>query len=880
MEKIRKLISRLVGKPFGSSPMDAEGLRTAFQDRYHHFKLLLNANNRALDLMTEMEEALRGISPFGMAFVSSRCTGVSTSVWQIVDHLIHLAPTHPEYELLRERFREIQKKINPYIRKQSLPGDGPLVVPLSSVHKDMADVTGGKMANLGELVNNLHLEGPDGFVVTAFGYQRFMAYNDLQTEIDRRIQSSRLDRREELLTLSAGIQQLIIGSRMPPELERAIREAYSQMKAREGSDIPVAVRSSALGEDIQGAAFAGQYRSELNVNRDHLLEAYRDIVASKYGVPAMAYRFNRGLRDEDIAMCVGCLSMVDSVAGGVAYSRNPVDMRDDRISISSVWGLPKTVVDGSGPSDLFVVERGAPPVITHRDIQAKTTKVLPRSGEGIRRVSLSEEEAAAPSLSDDQILALSEIVMKIEDHYGVPQDVEWAVSPDGTLVILQCRPLERSGVGRLPARDKGGELEGGVVLLSGGITASPGAGAGTVYPIRREMDTLGFPDGAVLIAAQALPRWAALLDRASAVVAESGTVAGHLANVAREFKVPALFGLPGALDHLKQGQVITVDADRGLVFEGLREDLLQTAAKAHSLMEGSPVFEALKGAASHIIPLHLLDPDSPAFKAASCTTFHDITRFCHEKSVQEMFRFGKDHRFPERSSKQLMGDVPMQWWVLNLDDGFAREIEGKYVRIEDIVSIPMRAVWEGITAKPWQGPPPLDGRGFMSVMFQATTNTALVPGVKSRYATRNYFMISRHYCTLNSRFGFHFSLLEALVSERAGENYISFQFKGGAADLSRRQKRISFIGEILEHFGFRVELREDNLFSRLEDREQAFMENRLKILGYLIIHTRQLDMIMANPRAVGHYFDNILEDVRSLFPLDESTLQAPLNIEH
>ncbi len=861
VELIRNIFSR---KKKEREPLNIHELRVAFTSRYHNFKLLLTANNKALEIMSDLEKALEGNQTFGMSFIRSNCTAVLVNVFRMIKNLDELAPG--KYSELHNSFKQIQEQINAVLAyKKPALGDSP-VIPLESITADMVDQVGSKMANVAEIKNKIHIPVPSGFVISALAYDRFIQFNDLQTEIDRRIQAADTEKIDDLYTLSSDIQQLIMRSRVPPDLEAAIVQAYRQVEAATYPDVKVSLRSSALGEDAAGTTFAGQFRTVLNVGAEHLIDAYKEVVASKYGLPAVSYRLARGIPDEDVAMCVGSMEMVDAQAGGVMYSSNPLNIRDRSIFIDAVWGLPKAVVDGNVAPDEYVISRDTLEVI-RREIKQKELEFKCLPDEGVCRMEIAGEKAGLPCLTDEQAKMLASMAIELEDYYGSPQDIEWAVTPDNSIYILQCRPLQQTDV---PGKEHvpGIQLENETVLVRGGITASSGVATGPVFIVRNDVDKLKFPSGSVLVTSQSLPRWAPLLSHSAAVVTELGGVAGHLANVAREFSVPALFGIPDVTNVLKNGDVITVDADGRTVYAGCVDSLLDRRICKKNLMAGSPVYETLEAVTAHIIPLNLLDPDSTDFHPRKCETLHDITRFCHEKSVHEMFNFGKEHHFSERSSKQLVCHVPMQWWIINLDDGFKEDVEGKFVHLDNIISIPMIALWKGVISVPWEGPPPVDAGGLMSVMLQATTNPALDPTMSSPYAARNYFMLSKNFLSLSSRFGFHFSTVEALVSDRAAENYISFSFKGGAADMPRRVRRAIFVADILERFGFRTEVKKDSSFARVEGMDQAYMENSLKILGYLIIHTRQLDMVMNNDASIAKYKRKIIKDIESVVLVD------------
>lgn len=858
MKRIMKFFSRLFTQKTALSQEALEKIKLDFQERYHNFRILLAANNRVLERIADIQRMLLGEEPFGITYIKSRTTTIFANVYTMIKILNAISQN--KYEKLYARFDAIQSSVEGLYLSSSTNVDHRLIISLDEINKEMVDVVGNKMANLGEVRNVLHLPTPPGFAITTTAYRLFLSANDLFDEIEKRIQIADISNTEARYQMCSQIRQMIIKAEIPQPLQVAISDAASAMNSKTTKPVKFAVRSSAIGEDSLGSSFAGQYLSILNVGGEEILHAYKEVIASKYSFQAFTYRFNKGFKDEDIRMCVGCLVMVDARGGGVLYTKNPVNADDDSLYINAMWGLPKSVVDGSVTSDLIVVNRTQPLSVEKIVVQTKEAQFVCSPTEGTCRQALAEEMKNQAALSSDQALSLSKTCLRIEEHYAAPQDVEWAITADNAMYILQSRPIKQRAIANHTREDLCLDADCEVIVRDVGITASTGIAYGKAFHVRKDADILEFPIGAVLVAHQAHHHWASLMDRAAAVITEHGSFAGHLANVAREFNVPAVFGIPDVMKIVSHGEAITMNADTLTIYKGKIEALLQQVPSKEKIMKDTPLYNLLKEISRHIVPLYLLDPQHVNFAADHCRTLHDITRFIHEKSVQEMFDFGVTREHVQLVSKQLYCNVPMQWWILNLDDGFTSDIPGKYVTLDKITSIPMLAFWQGYVAIPWAGPP-VDARGFMSVMFTPTS----APGLKKRRNTdKNYIMIAKHYCHIEAAIGYHFTSIEALVSERDAENFVNFHYKGGATDYARRKKRLDFIGDILSDYGFTTEVREDSLIARVDACPAIYMIQRLKIIGYLTLHTRQIDVVMSTASSSAYYSEKFTKDIATI----------------
>jgi pyruvate, water dikinase len=297
--------------------------------------------------------------------------------------------------------------------------------------------------------------------------------------------------------------------------------------------------------------------------------------------------------------------------------------------------------------------------------------------------------------------------------------------------------------------------------------------------------------------------------------------------------------------------------------------LLSKSSTKTSPIKGSPVYCALERILKLIAPLNLTDPEAGNFTPEGCQTLHDIIRFSHEMALRELFDEKKEVSISEKFSQKLVSSLPMQWWVIDLEGGVRAGSEGPTLTLEDILSAPLLALWEGLAAVPWKGPPPVDTRGFLSILAESTMDPSLEYGGDSEMSAKNYAIISGNFCHLSTRLGFHFSTVESYLGELPAENYIWFYFKGGAADRIRKEQRSRLIRLILERFHFWVRIKGDMLSARLERQDRETITDRLKVLGYLILHTRQLDMVLSDTEKVDRQVETMLKEISTFVTVPE-----------
>jgi pyruvate,water dikinase len=830
LQKLKKWISRK--RPPRPSSASA-GPPPALLERYLQYKRLLAANSAILTTVTDLQVKMDEGFLFDMYYVRQACDRLDRELEALVTALNAMSGgRYRRLDTARVRVARLvaEELAGPMLKPV------PLALPLREVRAGL--FYGGKAENLGELTR-LGFSVPAGFGISAYAQKLFFETGGMEEFIRQAIAHSHIRDLESLREAGEAIRKKIMEHPLPPELSQAIQERLAELSAAR-----LAVRSSALQEDSV-FSFAGQFKSLLNLPRDQVELGYKEVIASQFTPRALYYCHTHGFAYQELAMGVLVMEMAEARCAGVLYTDDPRGKKG--AIINAVSGLGSLAVGGVVEPDIYRVEGDR---IVAQHVGEKTHMHVPAPEGGILDVPIPAD-LRGPCLEEDQGLALARLGQQIKEHFGRPQDIEWAQDNQGNFYLLQSRPLRvsrRLKADYVPPRIKGAEL-----LLTKGIIASRGAAAGPVHLLQDEaLDDI--PANAVLVTARALPKYGVVVDRVAAVVSEVGSAASHLATVLREAKVPALFGVKGATGRLQPGEVVTVDAYYGNIYAGRREELLKAPRGGDEAVRQTRAYKVIGRILPHIIPLNLMDPRAENFRPEDCRTYHDITRFAHEKAMEELFQVSAG-RLDEEGTRRLVSNIPLEMYIIDLGGGLSpAAAELAQVRPEHLRSRPMKAYWEGVSAVGWQGPKPVDLAGFMSVVM----STATSPNIQERLHEKNFAIITNDYMNLSNRLGFHFATIEAFLGG-PGESYVSLTFYGGGAELPRRLRRVRFLSRVLKDLGFRVEPQEDSITARIDGYEAEALEEKLEVLGRLMMVSKQLDMVMLSEETVDQYYREFSE---------------------
>ncbi len=489
------------------------------------------------------------------------------------------------------------------------------VLWFDELRREDVALVGGKSSSLGELTSATHVPVPYGYATTANAYRYFMEATGTNKKIHELLdQLDDVEDSAELRDVCAKIREAIVSAEMPADLADAIGDAYEELAKKTGRADPfVAVRSSATAEDLPDASFAGQQDTYLNVHgRDEVIRKVKECYASTFTDRATYYRVKKGFAHENVALSAAVQMMAYSKVAGVMFTVDLATGADDKIMIEGSWGLGEYIVQGTVTPDNFVVDKDSLTILSRR-INEKPIELVRNEEGGVEEKRVPEELAKAQVMTDEQIAELAGYAKAIEKHYGCYMDMEWALDENDKLWILQARPET------VWSRKNKEKKEGKKVnvttdhkVLVKGLPASPGLVAGKAHVITDPADIDQFKEGEILVTLMTSPDWVPAMKKALAIVTDAGGMTCHASIVSRELGIPCVVGTKSrsvdATSVLKTGQEITVDAQNGIVYDGIVEDMIEKP-KAEAAAAGAVVQAEYFAPTGTTVLMNLGDPD-------------------------------------------------------------------------------------------------------------------------------------------------------------------------------------------------------------------------------------------------------------------------------
>lgn len=819
-----------------------------FDELFNHFQQLIKENNRSLEIISDMGQKLSGEYVFDKHYIETSTEELSARVYEMIFHLEAMSPG--KYTKLLNRYTEIRSHIEEELRGNIIIPEGSYVVEYSKIDDELEDAVGGKNAHLGVIKNLLGVEIPPGFAITTKGFSKIVKESEIAQEIFE-ILSNWDQGKITTKEASKNIQKLILNYPLPKDLLTEIHRHINKLKKQyKNESLYLAVRSSCIGEDSEHS-FAGIYESYLGVCPDEVPTKYKHVLASAYSERALEYRKNKGIMESEIAMAVGCQKIIDPKVSGVMYTVDPFNIEEDRAVISAIYGFGEDLVGGKQEGDMYFVSRQYPNEIKGMNIVYKNRmkKLNPINGKVISTL-VPDKDKNRPVLTNNQVKRLVQLGMRLEQYFKHPQDIEFAFDHSGTLYILQTR--------RLKLKDKKAHMVCNldeikkrfqVIFSNKGEIVQEGIAMGEVYLINSLDDLNNVPDQCILVATFTSPVIAKVIKKVNGIITDVGSPIGHLATIAREFRIPMIINTKNATKVLKNGQNITLNATDNIVYDGYLKELCYYEFNQDTFEE-TKEYRLLKRIFKRISPLNLVDPSSNLFQPDNCKTYHDIIRFIHEKAVSELIDQNTYRKYSgTNKGVRLKLDIPLDLVVIDITQHTV--IKSRELTIDNISSPLLKAFVKGVSSENvWSTEPVSIGfRSFMASMNRTTPLEMADP----KFVGQNLAVISKDYANISLRLGYHFTMIDSIAGNNSSENYIYFRFFGGVSENVKRSRRARLIGRILNEHDFFTEIRGDLVIARLKGMSKEEILEKIFVLGVLVAFTRQLDVRMEEEHSIDYF---------------------------
>ena len=810
---------------FNSLRLFGIGSPERLKRRYELFLSIISSDCQCHELMAELQEMASQRPPPEM----NRVRAVYSKLSNRLDHLIHnFQQLHtPDRGKLKPIFKKIDNYCR-YIIESYMPSSGPpFCLPLEAVSSEHLEIIGGKAQGLLGLYR-LGIRIPRCVFVTTNAFWSTVEQDGLYGRIREALSEIDSQNPDSIGQVASRLLDMFDRIKVPEEVSQDIKQCVQSLGPG-----PYAIRSSACFEDAD-YSFAGQYKTILNCPPDGLLGGYLKVIASKYSANAIWYRINAGLSDEETPMGVIIMEMIDPVLSGVAYTLDPEHPQGDQLRISIVKGLGEKLVGGETDSSIELV--------VDKTWDGPLDPLIP---EGLKRYA-------------NALNTLFHQIRRIESHLGgLPQDIEWSISRSGDLYILQTRPLKIEGEAHIAS-----EMSDATIdirpIFEGGELIHPGCVTGKVFIAKGVKGLTKVPFGSILVAPNALPEYSQIIGKIRGIVTEKGTVTSHLATVAREFGVPALFGAKGITQLVVNGTPVTLCATRRSVYRGGADEVCEAVMRNQgSVNTELPTVARLRALLSLVAPLTLKDPHAQNFRPEGCRSLHDLLRYCHEMSMRAMFGLTRDN-LSKRYVKRLSLPVPITIYVLDIEAverGDMDQEKGEF-SLEDIPSMALRSLVRGLCHPEidWEEREHFDWQSFDNMAL-----TGMAPLWRDTATFSSFAVVSKNYFNLNLKFGYHFTVVDALCSVHPRSNYMSIQFGGGGGLDTGKGLRLTFIEEILNEMGFSTTVKGEELWARIMGIDEKDLVVVAERVGHLLGFTKLLDLRLTNEMRLKEAFEEFEE---------------------